>query len=123
MGLLRFNRIKMTAPAVVVLATVVNAAIPGAHAFNVTEFAGSAQRTCSTDLGWAVQGGATHSGQATRAALARKAASDIRSMELVSTQAFPLLHLIQEAPLPVAVIEHTPLAQSPKETSHQHSAP
>jgi hypothetical protein len=118
----RLNRIRMTAPAVVVLATVVNAAAPGAHVLPMAEFASAPQPACATDLGWAVQGGATHARQ-TRVAIARKAASDIRSMDLSSALTFPVPQQVQPQTLQVASADWTPLSILTNESTHQHSAP
>ena len=118
----RLNRINVTAPALVVLATVVNAvnaASPSAYDVSPENFA---QPAATADLSWAVRGGATQEAQTTRVLLARKAASDIRSLDGIGAAsmavdiepAVPLV-VIAVSRVQVPALRHT-------SSTHQHSA-
>ncbi len=111
---------KVTAPAVVVLATVVNAAA-GQPAM--------AQPQQSTpDLAWAVKGGATHSARNARVFFAEKAATAIHSLDRLSgvPAAQPALEIQPFAPYagsaPLHGYAYSPVLQ-PAHSTHQHSAP
>ncbi|HYF50438.1 MAG TPA: hypothetical protein VEJ63_13595 [Planctomycetota bacterium] len=111
MSFVGLKRIKVTAPVVVVLATVVNAAAPCAYA--------TSEAPAAPDLSWAVRG--THQARTTRVLLARKAASDIRSADRINV----LSSSKPEAPAFGAVPEFESVvpAYQHVRSSHQHSAP
>lgn len=103
------------APAVVMLATVVNAAAaePIAQAQAVTP-----------DLSWVVRGGAAHSAQSTRVLLAKKAVKAIHSLDRqCSARAEFASQDVPRFPAwaPARACECP--AQQPACGSHQHSAP
>ncbi|MCY3018355.1 MAG: hypothetical protein NTW87_04895 [Planctomycetota bacterium] len=116
MSMLRFS-LKVGAPAVVVLATVVNAAAASDHVL------ASAQ---TPDLSWALQGGATHGGRMTRAYLARRAATAIRTLDQISSAAktpCDALGVAQPAAMAGPGTTIVSPAQQPAHSTHQHSAP
>src|SRR5438067_498181 len=78
MKALRLAQMKVGAPAVVVLATMVNVAAAGNPGY-AQEFAGA--QTPPVDLSWALKSGATHAAQSTRIYIARKAATSIHSLD------------------------------------------
>jgi len=113
------KRINVTAPVVVFLAAVVNAAAASTHGAMPEHFA----HTPSTaDLAWAVRGGATHAAQTTRVLLARKAASDIRSLDRVDAVCAPLAAVAFVA-IAAEGSERTAAAIQHTDSTHQHSAP
>jgi hypothetical protein len=135
MGFLALNRFKMTAPAVVMLATVVNAASMAGCVLssNATpESAGMSERLNSglcarADLSWAVRGGATHGAQTTRVLLARKAISDIHAD--LRSQARVAVHQTEHVAIPSNAFlqsrEQGTLfsEQRHSHSNHQYSAP
>lgn len=119
MEMFRSTRFKIGAPAVVVLATVVNAAA----GCDRTE--ALAQHSVA-DLSWAVNGGATQVGS-TRTILAQRAVKTIRTLDRFFG-AQPALSCVHRSPrfasnavqlygpiLPLSILQ--------AESSHQHSAP
>jgi hypothetical protein len=115
MEVLRSTRFKIGAPAVVVLATVVNAAACDQNVDLV--------RQSAPDLSWAVTGGAQ--GSDTRTIIAQRAAKDIRTLDRVSGA--PALNFtVAPVPTDVAPNSHNlflPLSTLQAESTHQHSAP
>ena len=115
MEVLRSTRFKIGAPAVVVLATVVNAAACDQN----VDFA----RQSATDLSWAVTGGAQ--GSDTRTIIAQRAAKDIRTLDRV-VGAPALNFSASPVPADIAPASHDqflPLSTLQAESTHQHSAP
>jgi hypothetical protein len=117
MSLLRRPKIRAYAPAVVVLATVVNAAA-SEHVF-------ASPQSSTPDLSWVVNGGATHS-KATRISLAKKAATQIHSLDRISgaqpsDSDLALVELPAITRAPLVATNETP--QDHTQSSHQHSAP
>jgi hypothetical protein len=123
MNMSRTNvRFKVTAPAVVVLAAVVNAAA-GSAVLAEARVAPSPLPE-GADLSWAVRGGATHSVKTTREFLAKKAAKNIDSLDQLSGA--PVAVVLHATPTAVVLdrnIERAPLAFTHVRSSHQHSAP
>jgi hypothetical protein len=115
---------KVGAPAVVMLATIVNvAAAAPALAHDM-----SGSQNLPADLSWALKGGATHAAQSTRAYIARKAATSIHSLDRLSgAQAHVARCAAVDVPLdPCACLRVDPSrdnAQFHTLSSFQHSAP
>jgi hypothetical protein len=121
MNMSRNVRFKVTAPAVVVLAAVVNAAAGSAVLAEARVAPGPLPH--GADLSWAVRGGATHSVKTTREFLAKKAAKNIHSLDQISgATSLVVLHAAPAAVVPDSV-ERVPLAFTHVRSSHQHSAP
>jgi hypothetical protein len=115
MEVLRSTRFKIGAPAVVVLATVVNAAACDQKVDFV--------RQTAPDLSWAVTGGAQ--GSNTRTIIAQRAAKNIRTLDRVFGA--PALNFAA-APVPtdIAPASHglfLALSTLQADSTHQHSAP
>lgn len=115
---------KMGAPAVVMLATIVNVA--AGASVSAHELAGP--QTLPADLSWALKGGATHAAQCTRVYIARKAATSIHAQDrLNGAQAAQACSAAVEVPLgPCACSRDAASrdsAQSHSRSSFQHSAP
>jgi len=111
--------IRVGAPAVVVLATVVNAAVAGDQLLAAAE-------SQAPDLSWALKGGATPCVRGARAYLAQKAATTIHSLDWLSgalpasSSVCALLPAVpRPAPAPVALSR----LEQPAHSTHQHSAP
>ena len=124
MRALRLAQMKMGAPAVVMLATIVNVAT-GASV-SAHEFAGP--QNLPADLSWALKGGATHAAQSTRVYIARKAATSIHSLDRLSgAQAAQVCSAPVDVPVdPCACLRDEPSrdsAQFHALSSFQHSAP
>lgn len=106
------------APAVVMLATVVNAAAASDQALATAP---------AQDLSWVLKGGATPAGRGTRAFLAHKAATTIHSLDRLSGAACAPFCTVAAAPLEVYEWSPAPFvlapALRPAHSSHQHSAP
>jgi len=111
-------KVMACAPAVMVLATIVNAA--------ADDQMFAASRT-APDLSWAVSGGATHSAQSARVFIARQAATTIHSMDRFAG-AVAVVPLTERGETPTyfqstpANLFITPACQ-PAHSTHQHSAP
>lgn len=118
MEVLRSTRFRFGAPAVVVLATVVNAAACDQGALIAQHSA--------PDLSWVVNGGATQVGN-TRTILAQRAVKTIRTLDRyfgaqpalnVAAQPFVL-----EYAVPQSYEDILSLSTLQAESTHQHSAP
>lgn len=117
MDVLRSTRFKIGAPAVVVLATVVNAA--------ACDQSMLASQNSAPDLSWAINGGATHVSN-TRTILAQRAVKTICSIDRYFG-ARPAMNLSE----PVIVLDACessvdvllPLSTLQAQSTHQHSAP
>jgi hypothetical protein len=123
MSLSRVSRFKAfsCAPAVMVLATVVNAA--ASERLLPERFEPHA-----ADLSWAMDGGATHSVQIARVKIARQAATTIHSMDRLCGAQH--VHASQIVPDTAAIFSrsassftHNELSQDHAASTHQHSAP
>lgn len=120
--MITFRRSRMKglacAPAVVVLATIVNAAAHDQMMMGPP---------APPDLSWAVKGGATHSAQSARVFIARQAATTIHSMDRFAGAVPVITSLAQQGdsvptqPAP-ATHSYNPALQ-PARSTHQHSAP
>jgi hypothetical protein len=115
MIMVRRAHMKMAGSAVVVLATVVNAA--------AVEPASLPEKGLP-DLSWAVRGGGTHSVKSTKAYFAKKAVTAIDSADQLSsaplsTVETPCVADLTPAREPSLVRDW----QCPARSSHQHSAP
>lgn len=115
MKVARLLHIRVSAPAVVMLATVVNVA--------AAEPAREAQFAATPELSWVVRGGVTHSAQSTRVLLAKKAVKAIHSADRLSGA-----RNTAPAPTPGAVVLPDAPALvcaslQPARGSQQHSAP
>ena len=115
---------KVGAPAVVVLATIVNVATAGNIAC-AQEL--SSPQTLTADLSWALKGGATHDAKSTRVYIARKAATSIHSLDRLSgAQANLTCSVAADVPVdPCACLRVGSIhpSQDHIASSHQHSAP
>jgi hypothetical protein len=111
-------RVFVGAPAVVVLATVVNAAAASDRVFAPAD-------TATPDLSWALKGG-SHAARNTRVYLAKHAANTIHSLDRLAAAA-PYVAVVALAAAPSFEPRSVPPfqapAQQPARSTHQHSAP
>ncbi len=120
MSISRLACMKVTAPAVVVLATVVNAAAANGNCIPA--------QASGPDLSWAVRGDATHSVKTARAYFAEKAATAIHSLDRLSGASLPQTVQCQipcdpaDSAAPNRGDAPSAGPQSVRST-HQHSAP
>jgi hypothetical protein len=116
MRMVRLRRINVCAPAVVVLATVVNAAAASDCVF-------AAPTTASHDLSCVI-GSGSHSVQSARTHIAKKAARTIDSLDKLSgADAAPRLTEILQAPAFSNCVVVVSTTLDPASSSHQYSAP
>lgn len=117
MNMPRLLHIRVSAPAVVVLATVVNAAAAGDQAL------GWAQNPAH-ELAWVVRGGVSQAAQSTRSFLAKKAVKTIHSLDQISgAQTATPSDDFNLAAAPVSSPAFIRTAQQPACSSQQNSAP
>ena len=117
MNMSRLLHIRVSAPAVVVLATVVNAAAAGDQAFGLAQ-------NPAHDLSWVVRGGVSQSAQITRSLLAKKAVKTIHSLDQISgAQTATPSGDFNSAAAPVSPFIFIQPDRQPACSSHQHSAP
>jgi hypothetical protein len=112
---------RVSAPAVVVLATVVNAAA-------AMEAPLASAAPPAPDLSWALKGGVTEASRGTRAYLAQKAATRIHSLDwLAGATCEPFgwrADVLPACGLEACAAElHQPFAEQSTHSTHQHSAP
>ncbi|HEY3322129.1 MAG TPA: hypothetical protein VGP72_16810 [Planctomycetota bacterium] len=119
MSIARSTHLKVGAPAVVMLATIVNVAVG-----DTACAAALSAQPCRPDLSWALKGGATHAAQSTRVLMARKAATQIRSLDADAVPAAacsPQIAILPEVPS-AASAQLAPAADH-RTSTYQHSAP
>jgi hypothetical protein len=118
MEVLRSTRFRIGAPAVVVLATVVNAAAACDQSALLPQHS-------APDLAWAVNGGATQVSN-TRTILAQRAVKTIRTLDRYFG-AQPAMNVAEQtvvlASVPQSHEDVLPLCTLQSESTHQHSAP
>lgn len=118
----RLARMRMGAPALVMLATVVNAAAAGGEA----AIPASLERVCP-NLSWPAGNGAARASLNTRVLLAQNAATTIRCLDRLSgaTHSCQNISLTQFEPVVHIAAAESAVRQTcfSTESTHQHSAP
>ena len=121
MKISRLANIKISAPAVVMLAAAVNTALAGECALELPE-------TSVPDLSWAVRGGATHSVHSARVYLAHKATTAIYSIDRLCGACAEYVFISASGHAVPSGPAWTSLRQDSSpfsfmHSTHQHSAP